>query len=69
MAPPPGFGQVPQGTGACSVEKSCADLAPMMKEWRAEGMTLDGIAGKLDAERGTQPARASLGTRSRLPAS
>ena len=28
--PPPGFGQVPEGTGACSVEKSCADLAPMM---------------------------------------
>jgi Iap family predicted aminopeptidase len=28
--PPPGFGQVPQGTGACSVEKSCADLAPQM---------------------------------------
>ena len=28
--PPKGFGQVPQGTGACSVEKSCADLAPMM---------------------------------------
>ncbi len=28
--PPPGFGQVPQGTGACSVEKSCADLAPLM---------------------------------------
>jgi carboxypeptidase Q len=28
--PPTGFGQVPQGTGACSVEKSCADLAPLM---------------------------------------
>lgn len=28
--PPPGFGQVPEGTGACSVEKSCADLAPLM---------------------------------------
>jgi len=28
--PPPGFGQVPQGAGACSVEKSCADLAPLM---------------------------------------
>ena len=27
---PPGWGQVPQGTGACSVEKSCADLAPGM---------------------------------------
>jgi carboxypeptidase Q len=28
--PPPGFGRVPQGAGACSVEKSCADLAPLM---------------------------------------
>jgi hypothetical protein len=28
--PAPGFGQVPQGAGACSVEKSCADLAPLM---------------------------------------
>jgi hypothetical protein len=28
--PPPGFGQVPQGAGACSVGKSCADLAPLM---------------------------------------
>lgn len=27
---PRGWGQVPQGTGACSVEKSCADLAPGM---------------------------------------
>lgn len=27
---PPGWGQVPQGTGACSIEKSCADLAPGM---------------------------------------
>ncbi|HVB85142.1 MAG TPA: hypothetical protein VNK23_00550 [Candidatus Dormibacteraeota bacterium] len=27
---PPGWGQVPQGTGACSVGKSCADLAPGM---------------------------------------
>jgi hypothetical protein len=27
---PPGWGQVPQGAGACSVEKSCADLAPGM---------------------------------------
>lgn len=30
QTPPPGWGQVPQGTGACSVEKSCADLAPEM---------------------------------------
>jgi hypothetical protein len=27
---PPSWGKVPQGTGACSVEKSCADLAPAM---------------------------------------
>ncbi len=30
MQLPPGWKQVPQGTGACSVEKSCADLAPDM---------------------------------------
>ncbi len=30
ISPPPGFGQVPQGAGACSIEKSCADLAPLM---------------------------------------
>lgn len=28
--PPPAWPQVPQGTGACSVEKSCAELAPGM---------------------------------------
>jgi DNA invertase Pin-like site-specific DNA recombinase len=27
-----------------------ADLAPMMKEWRTAGETLDGIAGRLNAE-------------------
>ncbi len=27
---PPSWGKVPQGSGACSVEKSCADLAPGM---------------------------------------
>jgi hypothetical protein len=27
---PPTWGKVPQGTGACSIEKSCADLAPGM---------------------------------------
>jgi carboxypeptidase Q len=36
IAPPPGLGQVPQGAGTCSVEKSCADLAPLMIE-SAEG--------------------------------
>jgi len=30
IKPPPGWQQVPQGTGACSVEKSCSDLAPGM---------------------------------------
>jgi hypothetical protein len=30
IKPPPGWGQVPSGTGACSVEKSCAELAPAM---------------------------------------
>ena len=30
IKPPPGWNQVPSGTGACSVEKSCAELAPAM---------------------------------------
>jgi hypothetical protein len=30
VQPAPRWGHVPQGTGACSVEKSCADLAPGM---------------------------------------
>jgi hypothetical protein len=30
IKPPPGWQQVPNGTGACSVEKSCAELAPAM---------------------------------------
>ena len=30
LKPPPFATQVPQGFGACSVEKSCADLAPQM---------------------------------------
>jgi carboxypeptidase Q len=36
IAPPAGFGQVPQGVGACSVEKSCSDLAPQLIQ-SAEG--------------------------------
>ena len=32
-----------------AAREAYADLAPMMKEWRAEGLTLDGIAGKLNA--------------------
>ncbi len=55
ISPPQGFGQVPQGTGACSVEKSCADLAPMMIK-SAEGPSpleenlralTDGIGGRV----------------------
>jgi hypothetical protein len=30
LKPPPLAGQIPQGSGACSVEKSCAELAPQM---------------------------------------
>ena len=33
-----------------AAREAYADLAPMMKEWRAEGLTLDGIAGKLNAD-------------------
>jgi carboxypeptidase Q len=36
LNPPPTFPQVPQGAAACSVEKSCADRAPMMIQ-SAEG--------------------------------
>jgi carboxypeptidase Q len=36
ITPPAGFGQVPEGAGTCSVEKSCADLAPQMIQ-SAEG--------------------------------
>jgi len=32
IKPPPGWPQVPSGTGACSVEKSCAELAPTMMQ-------------------------------------
>jgi hypothetical protein len=30
--------------------RSLHDLAPTMKQWRTEGLTLDGIAGRLNAE-------------------
>src|SRR5579863_8188819 len=30
LKPPPFAAQVPQGSGTCSVEKSCAELAPQM---------------------------------------
>jgi DNA invertase Pin-like site-specific DNA recombinase len=35
---------------AKAAAEAYADLAPMMKEWRTEGVTLDGIAGRLNAE-------------------
>jgi DNA invertase Pin-like site-specific DNA recombinase len=35
---------------AKAAAEAYADVAPMMKEWRADGMTLDGIAGKLNSE-------------------
>src|ERR1700728_590079 len=55
IPPPAGFGQVPQGAGSCSVEKSCADLAPLMIQ-SAEGaspleenlrMLTDSIGGRV----------------------
>jgi DNA invertase Pin-like site-specific DNA recombinase len=33
-----------------AAREAYADLAPMMKEWRAEGLTLEGIAERLNAE-------------------
>jgi hypothetical protein len=38
---PPSWGQVPQGTAACSVEKSCADLAPGMIRYALGPSSLD----------------------------
>jgi DNA invertase Pin-like site-specific DNA recombinase len=35
---------------AKAAAEAYADLAPSMKQWRTEGMTLEGIAGKLNAE-------------------
>jgi DNA invertase Pin-like site-specific DNA recombinase len=35
---------------AKAAAEAYADLAPTMKQWRAEGLTLDGIAGRLNAE-------------------
>jgi DNA invertase Pin-like site-specific DNA recombinase len=35
---------------ARAATEAYADLAPTMKDWRAEGLTLDGIAEKLNAE-------------------
>src|SRR6516162_8312766 len=35
---------------AKAAAEAYADLAPTMKQWRTEGLTLDGIAGKLNAE-------------------
>ena len=35
---------------AKAASEAYADLVPMMKDWRAEGMTLEGIAGKLNAD-------------------
>jgi DNA invertase Pin-like site-specific DNA recombinase len=35
---------------AQAAAEAYADLAPTMRQWRAEGLTLDAIAGKLNAE-------------------
>jgi hypothetical protein len=35
---------------ARAAAEAYADLTPTMKAWRAKGLTLDGIAGKLNAE-------------------
>jgi hypothetical protein len=62
---PPGWGKVPQGTGACSVEKSCADLAPGMIRDALGASPLEqnirALAGLLAAGRNGSPvaARAS----------
>jgi len=61
--PPPVWGQVPSGTGSCSIGKSCADLAPAMIESalgaspleenlrRLADLAGDGAAGPAQAKR------------------
>lgn len=61
---PSKWGQVPQGTGACSVEKSCADLAPGMIRNALGASPLDGeiraladILASHDSSTGREAAR------------
>jgi hypothetical protein len=63
ISPPPGFGQVPQGGGACSVEKSCADLAPQMV-LSAEGPSLlqENLKALVDLTGGAARTPSSAGT-------
>ena len=42
IKPPPGWQQVPSGTGACSVEKSCEELAPAMIQSAQGASPLEG---------------------------
>src|ERR1700683_5717710 len=53
--PAPGFGQVPQGAGACSVEKSCADLAPLMIQSALDPSPLENNLRELVDLAGGQP--------------
>ena len=61
---PPGWKQVPQGTGACSVAKSCAELAPEMIQSALKASALEEnlqILARLDQSdltglRAAQPA-------------
>jgi len=42
IKPPPGWKQVPSGTGACSVETTCAELAPAMIQSALGASPLEG---------------------------
>jgi hypothetical protein len=69
---PPSWGKVPQGTGACSVEKSCADLAPgMIRDALGESpleQNIRTLTGILSAS-GDVKARAAEWTEAALRAS
>jgi hypothetical protein len=60
---PPGWGQVPQGAGACSVEKSCADLAPGMIRSALGPSPLDQDARSLAAILSSRSKTASANVR------
>ena len=60
---PPSWGQVPEGAGACSVEKSCADLAPGMIRSALGPSPLDQNARSLAAILSSRPKTASANAR------
>lgn len=60
---PSSWGQVPQGTGACSVGKTCADLAPGMIRSALGPSPLDENVRALEEILSSRPASALAGPR------